>query len=109
GWVAPLSNRLAAGTVLYADGAHVPMPPLPFVVIELLTHGHATWLTESRLNFLFQVLMVATLYAWLAFQLPGPLAFLVTFVALPIYFSLPKTVACDSMAQCFAAWAAILL
>src|SRR5262245_53452578 len=45
GWVAPISNRMAAGQLLYADGGHLPVPPLPFVLMYWLSRGHATWIT----------------------------------------------------------------
>lgn len=46
-WVAPLSNRIAAGQRLYDFGGHMPLPPLPYVLLYWLSAGHATWLTES--------------------------------------------------------------
>jgi len=107
GTVAPIANRVAGGMRLYADGGHIPMPPLPFVLVRLLSRGEATWLWESVLNFTFQALTVAL--CWLALRrlFRPPVPFLAAMVTVPIFFALPKTVLYDSMAQ--AAVAALLL
>ena len=102
GWVAPVANRL--GEIrLYADGGHVPMPPLPFVFMRLITGGHATWLCESSANFAFQALTLLAMYASLRSLFRAPVPFLATAAAIPVFFSLPKTIVYDSMAQFFAA------
>ena len=42
GWVAPIGNAIARGMVLYDDGGHSPMPPLPAVLSYLVHGGGAT-------------------------------------------------------------------
>lgn len=114
GWVAPVANRLVSpfaasseGIRLYADGGHVPMPPIPFVFMNLVTFGHATWLSESLANAVFQALTLMMMYAGLRRLYGGAIPFLATAAAIPIFFSLPKTIVYDSMAQCLAALAAV--
>jgi hypothetical protein len=99
GWVAPIANRLSQGLRLYADGGHIPMPPLPFVLLHWISHGRAIWLTESLCNFVFQALTLLVTYFALRPLLRRPLPFLATLAAMPIFFSLPKTIAYDSIAQ----------
>lgn len=102
GWVAPVANRL--GDIrLYADGGHVPMPPLPFVFIRLVTAGHATWLCESAANFAFQALTLLAMYVGLRSLFRAPVPFLATAAAIPVFLSLPKTIVYDSMVQFFVA------
>jgi hypothetical protein len=109
GWVAPIANRLSAGLKLYADGGHVPMPPLPFVSLHLLAHGRALWLTESLCNFVFQALTLLLMYIALGLVVRRPVPFLATLVAMPIFFSLPKTIVYDSMAQFHVALLGVLV
>lgn len=102
GWVAPVANRL--GEIrLYADGGHVPMPPLPFVFMRVVTAGHATWLSESFANFAFQALTLLAMYVGLRPLFRAPVPFLATAAAIPMFLCLPKTIVYDSMAQFFAA------
>ncbi len=99
GWTAPLSNRLADGGKLYADGQHSPMPPLPTVLLYVATGGHATWLSESRAVCLFQSLMLLTMYFTLRRCFPDPLPFVVTLCSIPLVYDLPKTILYDAVAQ----------
>ncbi len=99
GTVAAIANRLEPGVRLYADGAHIPMPPLPFVAVRLLTNGHATWLWESSLNFAFQALTLLLMYMTLRRIFRPPVPFLATLVAVPIFFAIHKSVLYDPMAQ----------
>ena len=99
GTVAPLANRLDPGVRLYADGVHTPMSPLPFLLMRLLTRGHATWLWESGLNFGFQALTLLLSYLALRRLVRPPVPFLATFVAIPVFFALTKTCLFDAMAQ----------
>lgn len=102
GWVAPVANRL--GEIrLYADGGHIPMPPLPFVFMRVVTLGHATWLSESLANFSFQALTLLAMYAGLRGLFRAPVPFLATAAAVPVFLSLPKTIVYDAMAQAFVA------
>lgn len=105
GWVAPISNRIAVGQKLYADGAHMPMPPLPFVFVYLLSGGKATWYLESILNYLFQILTIITLYFGFSLHFQKPIPFVSALACIPIFLSLPKTILYDSMTQF---WVALL-
>src|SRR5262245_5172631 len=58
GWVAPIANRMHQGLKLYGADGHIPMPPLPFVLLEAVCGGQATWMSESLANFFFQSLML---------------------------------------------------
>ena len=99
GTVAALANQLTPDTKLYSDGAHIPLPPLPFLFVRLLTRGHATWLWESSLNFAFQALTLFVSYLALRRLFGWPVPFLAILVSIPTFFSLQKTVLYDSMAQ----------
>ncbi len=103
GWVAPVSNRFANGQVLYGDGGHMPLPPIPFVLIYLLTNGHATWLTESLFNYLSQALIILVLYFGFSFYLPRPVPFLAALGTIPIFLATPKTILYDASSQLVAA------
>ena len=105
GWMIGVANRLAAGPPLYADGAHSPMPPLPFVIELLVGRGTGTWLTESVLNFIFQALMLFGMYTALRSCARRPIPLCATVAAIPVVFALHKVALHDSVAQCCAAWA----
>lgn len=62
GWIAPLSNGFRSGMVLYTDGAHSPLPPLPFVLLYAVGRGHAVWITESAFNMVERNLAKANLF-----------------------------------------------
>src|SRR5262245_40107967 len=62
GWVVPIANRVAGGQVLYADGGHLPVAPLSFVLAAWLFGSHGTWISESLLNFTFQSLAILIMY-----------------------------------------------
>lgn len=108
GWVAPVANQIAGGTKLYTDGAHIPLPPLSTILIALLSHGKATWLTESLLNFVCQALTVLILYFGFARRLPRPVPLLAALATAPIYFGELKSILYDSLPQVFAAASAVL-
>ncbi len=108
GWVAPIANRLGEGLILYGEHGHLPMPPLPFVLLHLLTQGEATWLSESLCNFVFLALTLGMLYAGFSLFMRPPLPFLTTVATAALFFSLPKTILYDAMAQCGATLSALL-
>lgn len=108
GWVAPLANQIAGGTKLYTDGGHIPLPPLSTILIALLSHGKATWLTESLLNFVCQALILLILYFGFARRLPRPIPLLAALATAPIYFGELKSILYDSLPQVFAAASAVL-
>jgi hypothetical protein len=108
GWVAPVANRLATGQELYADGAHSPMAPLPYVLMYVLTLGDALWIHESVANFTCQSLAVVTLLAGFHRVLPWPAPLVAAFGLTLSFLSLPKVILYDSLAQLFAALSAVL-
>jgi hypothetical protein len=107
GWVAPIANRLADGQQLYADGAHSPMPPLPFVLMYWLTKGHTTWLSECLLNYLFKVFTVVAIVWGFCRVLPWPAPLLTAFGLLLAFLCLAKTILYDAQAQLFVALSAL--
>jgi hypothetical protein len=102
GWVAPIAARFVEGQVLYTDGAHSPMPPLPAVLLRLLS-PRPRWLHESAVNWLFQGLTIISVYLALWRDLPRPAAVTAALAVVPNFYSLPKTVAYDAIAQFFVA------
>src|SRR4029079_2415923 len=102
GWVAPIANRLGQGQQLYADGAHTPMAPLPYVLTYWLSQGHARWITESRLDFLCKSLAVLAMYVGFYRILPRPAALVAAFALFIRFSSLLKVILYDSLAQLFA-------
>jgi hypothetical protein len=98
GWVAPIAGRFVDGQVLYTDGAHTPMPPLPVVLLRLLS-ARPTWLMESAANWLCQGLAIVAIYLAVRRDLPRPAALVAGLAAIPNFYSLPKTIAYDSMVQ----------
>src|SRR5690349_18549721 len=42
-WVSPIANRMHGPSLLYAEGLHSPMPPLPYVLVRLLHPEGAVW------------------------------------------------------------------
>jgi hypothetical protein len=103
GWVAPISNRFAEGMVLYTDGGHSPLPPLPFVLLYALGRGHAVWLTESATNAGCQALMALAIFAALRRAIGPTLAWLAVLGAMPIFLAMPKSLAYDAVVQCLVA------
>jgi hypothetical protein len=109
GWMIAVSNRLGTAPLLYADGMHSPMPPLPFVLEYLVGGGHGTWLTESALNFVFQALMLFGMYAALSACAGFPVPLCATLAAVPVVLALHKVALHDSLAQALAAWATMAM
>jgi hypothetical protein len=107
GWMIAVANRLASGPRLYADGAHSPMPPLPYVLMLLVGGGRGVWLTESALNFAFQSLILFGMYAALRSCARPPVPLCATLAAAPVVFAIQKTALHDSVAQCWVAWATL--
>ncbi len=107
GWVVPIANRLIDGQRLYADGAHTPMAPLPFVVSRLLFGASGIWIQESALNFICQAVAILVLCYGFAARLPRPVAFWAALATIPVFASLPKTIAYDAMAQLLVAVATV--
>lgn len=108
GWVVPLANRLGAGPPLYSDGAHSPLPPLPYLIVYLLTGGRGVWWHESLLNFLCQCGVL-----WLMFlavcRLSGRLvAYAACSASLALFLALGKSILYDSMAQMLVACAILM-
>jgi hypothetical protein len=103
GWVGPLANRLARGQLLYADGAHLPLPPLAHVLMRVLFHGRAVWRDENLLFLLFRAAELLVLYLAFARALPRPWPFLAAAATIPYLYAPAKMVLCDAAAQFFAA------
>ena len=99
GWVVPIANRIGGGQRLYEDGLHLAMPPLPFVILHWVGGGAATWWMESLVNFCLQSLTIVVMYLGLSRTLPRPIPFLAALGAMPIFFSLAKMIAYDSVVQ----------
>jgi hypothetical protein len=102
GWVSPIARRIAEGQVLYADGGHFPVPPLPYVLMRLLFGRGANWFDESLVNFLCQCGLVLSGYVALSRWLPRPLPLVAAVAAAGFYFALTKSIMYDAMAQCLA-------
>jgi hypothetical protein len=109
GWVAPIANRIAAGQQLYRDGGHLPMAPLPFVLMAVLFDGGALWWHESLLNFLCQAATLLLLHLTLFRALPCPVPLAATMATLPVFFFLSKTMFYDSLTQVLVATQVALL
>ncbi len=105
GWVVPISNRLDVDHRLYEDGLHSPMPPLPFVFINLLVPTHGTWLMESFWVYAFQCATLLVLYGGLSLVLPRPLPWLSVVSTYPIFLAIGKGILYDPLAQF---WVAVL-
>ncbi len=99
GWVAPIANRLADGSQLYADGLHSPMPPIPAVFLHLVSGGHAVWLTESLWVYVFQCLTILAIYIALSLVLSRPVPWLSALCTFPLFLALHKTILYDPIAQ----------
>jgi len=98
-WISPIANQLHGETRLYTDGLHIPMPPLPFVVLRLLHPGGALWIDENRLHFIFQAATILLLYLLFCQRVGVPLAFVAATALVPIFFALAKKILYDSMTQ----------
>jgi hypothetical protein len=108
GWVVPIGNRMAEGQVLYADGGHMPLPPLAFVLSALLLGSEGRWIHESLLNHVLQSLTLLVLYAGLARGLPRPVPFLTVLGSFALFFSLTKSILYDPAVQLLVALLAVL-
>jgi hypothetical protein len=93
---------------LYADGGHIPLPPLSFALTAFLFRGQGTWFDESLLNFVFQSLTILTMYIGLSQSLPRPIPLLTALATMPVFFALDKTLAYDAMTQALVALMATL-
>ncbi len=107
-WVAPVANRISPASKLYADGLHMPMPPLPYVAMHLLGGGKADWIMESGANFIFQAATLLVLFAAFYRFMGLDVACASILVTIPFFFSLPKAIVYDSMTQFFTACAGSL-
>ena len=98
-WISPIANRLHGSARLYGDGLHLPLPPLPYVLVRLLHPAGAIWIQESLLFYFFQAATLLLLYCLLFRQVGVGLAFAACMAALPVFLSLEKSILYDSMAQ----------
>ncbi len=106
GWVSGAALRLGEGHRLYTDGAHSPLPPLSFCFVYLISGGQPRWIIESTANFVFQALTLLTMWLGMRRYLPRSAALIGCATAGASFFSLPKQLLYDSMAQFFVAVAA---
>ncbi len=109
GWVAPLSNRFADGMVLYTDGAHSPLPPVPFVLLYAVGGGQATWRTESAVNLALLGVTALVTYAAIARATSPAVAFVAVLAALPVFLASRKSLAYDAVVQALVACGAWLV
>ncbi len=107
-WVAPVANQITPTAKLYDDGLHLPLPPLPYVAMHVLSGGKATWLMESEANFIFQGGTLIALFLAFNRLLGLDVACASVLATLPIFFALPKAIVYDSLTQFFAASAGSL-
>lgn len=84
GWCYPIANLLAEGRRLYTDGAHVCLPPLPFIAINWFSHGAPTWLDEDILGRFCTFLLPLALYCGTKNYLPKSISF-ISAAAIAIY------------------------
>jgi hypothetical protein len=103
GWVAPLANELGGGTRLYEYGEHMPLPPLSYMVVYWLSHGHAIWLTESTLHHLCTVASTLVMFLALRRVFRRPVPILATAGALAAYTGCDTILFYNSLANLFAA------
>jgi hypothetical protein len=108
GWVVPIANRVADGQILYDDGGHLPIPPVPFVLMSVLFGATGTWIDESLLVFAFRAIAISTLYWALARHLPRPAAFLATLGGVPVILDFQKAILYDAIAQFLVAAIAVI-
>jgi hypothetical protein len=98
-WISPIANRLHGGARLYDQGLHIPMPPLPYILLRVLHPGGAIWIQENFLDYCFRAATLLLLYQLMAKRLGPPLAFAACVATVPVFLSLGKTILYDSMAQ----------
>jgi hypothetical protein len=108
GWVVPIANRMEATVRLYSDGLHIPMPPLPFVILRYLPGDDLPYLAESFANFLAQTGSLLLLYASLRRRVGRSIAFYATLASFPLYFLMTKSLLYDSLAQLHVSAMAVL-
>jgi hypothetical protein len=108
GWVVPIADRVAGGQVLYDDGGHLPIPPLPFVLMSVLFGTTGAWIDESLLVFAFRAITISTIYWALARHLPRPAALLAALGAVPVVLDYQKALFYDALAQFFVASIAVI-
>jgi hypothetical protein len=99
GWVAPLARRVAEGQRLYADGGHLPMPPLSILFMAGLFGHEANWLDESLVNFVFQCGIIAAGYLTLSRWMPRPIPLVAALASAGTFLALPKSIFYDSLAE----------
>jgi hypothetical protein len=98
-WVSPIANRLHNGARLYTYGLHLPMPPLPYVLVRVLFPGGATWIDENFLDYSFRTATILLLYWLLSRRVGVWLAFAACLATTPVFLSFGKTMLYDSLAQ----------
>jgi hypothetical protein len=76
GWTTAIAERIAAGMMLYTDGGHLPMSPLPFLLIYAASFGDPLWFHEELLIQTANFLIVVTLFLGTLRIFPAPVAFL---------------------------------
>ena len=75
---------------------------LPLLAVHAWSRAARHLAVRGFANFTFQVLTLLAMYLGLR-RCSAPVPFLATAAAIPVFFSLPKTIVYDSMAQFFAA------
>jgi hypothetical protein len=102
-WISPIANQLHDGARLYADGLHIPMPPLPYLLVHWLHPDGAIWIQENLLYLTFQGATILLLYFLMALSVGPGLSLAACLATLPLFLSLTKSILYDSMAQFFVA------
>ncbi len=102
GWAAPVAAEFSEGMVLYTDGGHLPMSPLPFVLVYLISHGEPLWVHGQVLSQLFMALTAITLFLGTVRVFGRPAAFLASMLILLVLFSKTGFLLYNYMALFFA-------
>ena len=87
GWTAALAEQISAGMTLYADGGHLPMSPLPFLLIYVISFGDPLWFHEELLIQTANFFIVVTLFLGTRRIFPMPVAFMAGLVVQFTLFS----------------------
>jgi hypothetical protein len=108
GWCVGLAAHLEGGQRLYVENAHLPLAPLPFVLLHWISPTEKTWMLESVTNFACITLTLLVMHVVLSRLFKPPVPIVTSLFAAAFFFSNEITLLYNSMPQVFVALGCLL-
>jgi hypothetical protein len=108
GWCISTAKLIEGNGRLYQDGTHLPLSPLPFVVLNALFPSNKAWIDETSANYVCLMITILVMYSVLCRLFPRPVPFLASLTSLAWFLSCRNNLLYNTMPQVFVAWLCLL-